>query len=133
MLHLFENIKTIRILYGETQEKFGLRMGVTKGMQYSYEKNTAPDGIYLRKLSALTGLSIEELKHTKISESQIHVLNPDNKQMEFTLVRPTNAQGISELEARIKELENRIIGLEAEKVLLLEMNDKLSDKLIEAR
>lgn len=126
MSFLPDNIKMIRLLSGKSQADFGAVMNVTKGQQYSYEKgNAIPDGVYLRKVADFAGITIEQLKYDKLTESIIQVKDPETKEMEFTLIPTTNGQGVSELQARLKELELKVTQLEVENNLLKEINDKL--------
>lgn len=54
MLHLFNNIRYIRLLAGKTQTEFGELIGCSKDSVYTYEKGKAtPDELILSKISKM--------------------------------------------------------------------------------
>ena len=128
MLQLPSNIRLIRLLAGKTQEEFGRMMGANKARQFTYEKGIAePDELYLSRISAFAGITESDLRSAKLSESNIFIKDPETKEtdMEFALMPITNGQGVSELQAQLKEMELKVAQLEAQNNLLKEINDKL--------
>jgi transcriptional regulator with XRE-family HTH domain len=71
------NLKLIRSLTGDKQEKFAKRFGkkVSRAMQQSYESGKAePDVLYLKKLSDLTGFSIKDLTDKELSKDNLRTI-----------------------------------------------------------
>lgn len=119
MLHLSSNIRLIRLLSGMTQEEFGQKMGANRNKQYTYEVNKAiPDELYMQRVADFANISIAELKGVELKEKDIKVIDPDNKDMVYTLTD----------KAAVDERDARIISLEAEVKTLKEMIEKLLQK-----
>jgi transcriptional regulator with XRE-family HTH domain len=67
MSHLSDNIKKIRLIVALKQEAFAEQMGVTLGMEKSYEAGRAnPDILYLNKLETISGKSTSELVNQRL-------------------------------------------------------------------
>ena len=109
MLHLANNIKYIRLLAGKTQTEFGELIGCSKDSVYTYEKGKAtPDELILSKISKIAGVTIEDLLHKDLSKREIKVIDPESKDMVYTLSSSDQAAKIIELEATVKALQSVI-------------------------
>lgn len=80
-MYLSHNIVIIRKLLGDTQAQFAERfIGVTVGMQKSYEKGTTPSILYMSKLSKLSGVSVDELQVKKLDPDKVNIVKEENEE-----------------------------------------------------
>lgn len=74
MLHLANNIKTIRELSGLTQPQFGAIFDASKAMIVSYENGkAAPSELFIKRLAKMVGATSDTLKNGLIEEEHIEV------------------------------------------------------------
>ena len=77
MVDLGENIKRLRLGFGETQEEIGEVIGVSKQVIYSYEKNrTQPDKLALAAICNHFMISVDELLTCEIPKVEVFVADP---------------------------------------------------------
>ncbi|HEY9703296.1 MAG TPA: helix-turn-helix transcriptional regulator [Allocoleopsis sp.] len=113
------NLKWVRLLSGKTQAEYARQIGVSKEAYYTYESGrTIPNEYILSKISTISKISIDELLNKNLRESQVNVINPDTKEVDFTLTNSTQVQ----------ELKEMLIRLEAENKLLKELLEKQLQK-----
>lgn len=130
MLHIAENIRLIRLLSGMTQEEFGVKMGANKNKQYTYEKGLAePDELYQQRVSDFAGVSIKDLMSIRLKEKNINVIDPDTKDMMFTLATKTeaNQHDVEKLKTEAEHLRE-LLKAEKEKNELLKQLVQSSSK-----
>lgn len=105
-----------------TQQDFAEAVGATKDKIYTYEKGRAkPNSLLLKRIADVAGITIDQLLNDNLN---INVLNPDTKEVEFTLTKTTS----DEVSTKEQELSKRVIELETEVKLLNEMIDRLLEK-----
>lgn len=78
MLHISDNIKIIRKLWGKTQKEFAEYFtGISEINQKSYELNRANPGVlYIIELSKMTGVSEEDLRDRRLDLNEIPRVAP---------------------------------------------------------
>lgn len=78
-------------------------------MVYTYEAGKAkPDQLKLLRIANFAGVGVEELTKTDLTKKEIRVIDPDSKDMVYTLNTADQAAKIIELEAQIKTLQSLI-------------------------
>lgn len=78
-MHIGENIKLIRQVWGLKQPQFAKLLDATTAMIKSYENgNAQPKKLVEEKLSELSGIKLEELRNSKISIKSIKMLGDKN-------------------------------------------------------
>lgn len=71
-MNLYENVKLIRTVWGESQEKFGARLGMTRSNLSRIESGEYELSLpALRTLSSLTGLSMDRLVDGELTADDI--------------------------------------------------------------
>lgn len=122
---LGSNIKYIRYLKGLKQSDFAKLIGANSvDTLYTYESGrTIPNPVILDRLAAMSGLSVEDLKHKDIRTLPISVLNPETKSVEFQL----NDQQQTALEEKVKALES-IVNAQAQTIEALQLALKAVEK-----
>jgi transcriptional regulator with XRE-family HTH domain len=132
MMHLYENIKLIRLISDKTQPEFGKLFGATKAMIVSYEKGKAkPDELFIKRLAKYAGVTIHQLKHELLSEENIKVekdekvdngekkskgaASPSNIDLlaaeDFKKFRGLVFARISAVEANLRALNNKVADI----------------------
>ena len=86
---LGNNIKAVRVAYGETQEKLGYVIGVEKNTVSSYETGrTEPSNDILEKISKHYMISVEELISTDLSKFKKIDFEIEKRKHYFEIILP---------------------------------------------
>ena len=117
--HLGDNILFIRTLRKQTQSELATLFGVKPGTPSTWEKRgTIPSPDILQKISEWAGYSIDELFNKQLRKTRINGINPDSKEVEFTLA-PADAelealrQQVNDLREALKTKDELIEALKA--------------------
>ena len=120
-MHIAENIKSIRQVWGLTQPEFGKLVGATAAMIKSYENGNAnPKKIVEETLSILTGFSIEELRNKNIGIKSIKPLKRDSDLTNYapsTKIEMGDRVMILMLKEEVLKIKSKVFGTSLEKVL----------------
>jgi transcriptional regulator with XRE-family HTH domain len=85
MLHLKDNVKTIRELSGLSQSEFGKILNATKDVIFNLENDRAvKDGVIIAKIAGLAGVDQNNLKEKKLS---LKDLSEDDIKMKVLLLK----------------------------------------------
>lgn len=117
MLHLYANIKLIRLVVDKTQSEFGKLFGATKAMIVSYEKGKAnPDDLFIKRLAKYAGVTIPQLKNQLLSEEDMRLEKVEKEDKEPTKNAPIPInENVSRL---IRDLQESNIRLQARVTVL---------------
>lgn len=120
-MRLAENIKWIRLLKGLSQAEFGAIFKVSKDAIYTYESGrTIPNAAMLSKIATMAGVTISDLENKDLRKLDINVIDPDTKDMMYTLATKTtaNQHDVEKLKLEAQHLRE-LLKVEKEKNELL--------------
>lgn len=114
-MSIVQNLKKIRAKYGYSQAQFSEVMAVTKGMINSYELGRAdPSTDFLLKLSALTGVTVNELMFGDIhAENLLEEMRMNGvEEPAEQYWQQTNLYDIRNMVEVVKHLQEKVLELE---------------------